>query len=161
MFYLNLQKLYRLYNNHQSIVSINKLSLQKHILHTQEVLKIKKTKLKKGRVKFSFHSLFYGNLLLFQSFEVELVGDTKKKESREFLENELNPKKWYKDRLSLFFFIFFIFLLASSLEVYLMHFIKTLVIVDSEISQIFSSYFKQNFKFFGHLASVIQFFKIL
>ena len=93
VFYLNLQKLYRLYNNQQGSVSRNKLLLQKRILHTQEVLKIKKIKLKKGRVKFSFHSLFYGNLLLFQSFEVELIGDTKKKEARELLENELNPTR--------------------------------------------------------------------
>jgi len=91
--YLILKNLYRLYNDNLNNPSLNKLSIKKQIIHSQMILKIKKTKLKKGRVKFSFHSLFYGNFLLRQYFEIELVGETKKQEIRDFLNNELNPKK--------------------------------------------------------------------
>lgn len=161
MLYLILKNLYRLYNDNLNNPSLNKLSIKKQIIHSQMILKIKKTKLKKGRVKFSFHSLFYGNFLLRQYFEIELVGETKKQEIRDFLNNELNPKKWYYDKTSILLVVIISFLIIYSLEIYLMHFIKMLIIVDSGTSQIFTSYLNNNFKFFSYLSNVIQFFKIL
>lgn len=81
-----------MYNNTSSN-SINKLYLHNYIIYLQDILKIKKIKLKKGRVQFVFHSLYYDNYLIMQYFEMNLPGTSNDFNQRTFLENELNSKK--------------------------------------------------------------------
>lgn len=49
--------------------------------------------MKKGRVTFSFHSLYYHNVLILQHFEIELPGVSQENNQRKFLEQEFNPQK--------------------------------------------------------------------
>lgn len=149
-----------MYNNTSS-KSINKLYLYNYIIYLQDILKIKKIKLKKGRVQFIFHSLYYDNYLIMQYFEMNLPGTNNDFNQRTFLENELNSKKWYHDWKSIFWTLIIIFIISYSLEIYLMQFIKMVILIDSETSQFLLSYLNNNVKIFGNLANFIQFFKIL
>ena len=85
--------MYQFYNKSINNPLINKLYIKQRIEYLQNLLKIKKIKMKKGRVTFSFHSLYYHNVLILQHFEIELPGVSQENNQRKFLEQEFNPQK--------------------------------------------------------------------
>lgn len=117
--------------------------------------------MKKGRVTFSFHSLYYHNVLILQHFEIELPGVSQENNQRKFLEQEFNPQKWYQDYYSIFLILLLVFCLLYSLETYLMYIIKDLILIDSGIAQYFIVYVNPNTKSFEHLVGFIHLIKLL
>lgn len=153
--------MYRFYNKNINNPFINKLYIKQRIEYLQNLLKIKKIKMKKGRVTFSFHSLYYHNFLILQHFEIELPGVSQENSQRKFLEQELNPQKWYHDYYSTFLLLLVLFCLTYSLETYLMYVIKDLILIDSGIAHYFTIYLNPNTKTFNHLVGFIHLIKLL